>query len=143
MMDESLFDRYPFTVVVSTDFIKSAARRDEFLRTTAPTWSSSTRPTPPCPTASGRTGSRTQRYDLLRRLAADPDRHLVLVTATPHSGKEEGFRNLLGLLDPALADVDLEQRRRPRAARPALRAAPPRRHPPLPRRGHRRSPATG
>jgi superfamily II DNA or RNA helicase len=30
------------------------------------------------------------------------------VTATPHSGKEEGFRNLLGLLDPALATVNLD-----------------------------------
>jgi hypothetical protein len=33
-------------------------------------------------------------------LAADRDRHLLLVTATPHSGIEESFRSLLGLLDP-------------------------------------------
>ena len=53
--------------------------------------------------------ARTQRYDLVRDLAADKTRHLVLVTATPHSGKEESFRNLLGLLDPSLETVDLEQ----------------------------------
>ncbi|MGH9115070.1 MAG: helicase-related protein, partial [Acidimicrobiales bacterium] len=51
---------------------------------------------------------RTQRYDLLRAVAADQDRHLILVTATPHSGKEDGFRNLLGLLDPTLAEVNLD-----------------------------------
>lgn len=43
----------------------------------------------------------------MRRLAADTGRHLLLVTATPHSGKEEGFRNLIGLLDPELANLDL------------------------------------
>lgn len=42
-----------------------------------------------------------QRYDLVRALAADGRRHLLLVTATPHSGIEESFRSLLGLLDPA------------------------------------------
>ena len=98
-LDESLFDRYPF-VVVSTDFIKSERRRDEFRRT--------------CPElvivdeahtcASGWEGrGRHQRYDLLRALAADEGRHLLLVTATPHSGNEAAFRSLLTLLDPEFA----------------------------------------
>lgn len=39
-----------------------------------------------------------QRHRLLRELAADPRRHLLLVTATPHSGIEESYRSLLGLL---------------------------------------------
>jgi len=45
-------------------------------------------------------GGRQQRYELLRGLAADRQRHLVLLTATPHSGDKEAFDNLLGLLDP-------------------------------------------
>uniref|UniRef100_UPI0018DD8093 hypothetical protein n=1 Tax=Sedimentibacter sp. B4 TaxID=304766 RepID=UPI0018DD8093 len=31
------------------------------------------------------------------------------VTATPHSGKDETFRNLIGLLDEGLHDINLEQ----------------------------------
>lgn len=54
-------------------------------------------------------GSQNQlRYELLRRVAADESRHLLLVTATPHSGKESAFRNLLGLVKPDLAAVSLE-----------------------------------
>ena len=107
LMNESLFQKYPY-VVVSTDFIKSDLRRAEFLNQ--------------CPelvivdeahtsvsddTQVGRRSTH-QRYELLRALAKDPKRHLILVTATPHSGKEEGFRNLLGLLDASLSTVDLE-----------------------------------
>ncbi len=102
--DEWIFDRYPYTVV-STDFIKSPRHRDLFIQG--------------CPdlvivdeahgcVADGSSSrARTLRYDLVRRLAAEVKRHLLLVTATPHSGKEEGFRNLIGLLDPALATLDL------------------------------------
>jgi superfamily II DNA or RNA helicase len=105
-MDESLFSRHPVTVV-STDFIKSVTRRDEFLRT-APDLVIVDEAHTAVSDGSNRTGQRTQRHDLMRHLATDPTRHLVLVTATPHSGQEQGFRNLLELLDPALADVDLE-----------------------------------
>ncbi|MGH9766086.1 MAG: helicase-related protein, partial [Blastocatellia bacterium] len=104
-MNESLFDRYPF-VVVSTDFIKSDRRRDEFRRacpefvivdeahTCAYGWE-------------GR-GGRHQRYDLLKAVAANQQRHLVLVTATPHSGNETAFRSLLTLLNPEFASLPEE-----------------------------------
>ncbi|WP_186629409.1 helicase-related protein [Rhodococcus sp. BP22] len=105
---ESIFERYPITVV-STDFIKNSRRRHEFLRTCPDLVIVDEVHT--CVAASGLGGAgRTQRYDLMRDLSRDPRRHLVLVSATPHSGKEEAFRNLLGLLDPSLETVSLEHR---------------------------------
>ncbi|ORW17059.1 helicase [Mycolicibacter nonchromogenicus] len=106
---ESIFERYPITVI-STDFIKSTRRRHEFLRTCPDLVIVDEVHT--CVADSTSSGSgRTQRYELMRDLAADRSRHLILASATPHSGKEEAFRNLLGLLDPQLATVDLEDRR--------------------------------
>lgn len=101
-MNQSVFDRFPY-VIVSTDFIKSDRHRDDFVRD--------------CPelvivdeahtcarTGDGR-GTRHQRHQLARQLASDPNRHLLLVTATPHSGNEEAFRSLLSLLDPAFTNL--------------------------------------
>jgi hypothetical protein len=102
---ENLFEHYPFTVV-SMDYIKSDQRRDDFLRT--------------CPefvivdeahtcAHAGRVGSsQHQRHLLLRKLAEKDDRHLVLVTATPHSGNEDAFRSLLTILDPAFSHLPAE-----------------------------------
>ena len=59
----------------------------------------------------------------------DQSRHLLLVTATPHSGKDESFRRLIGLLDPAWPTVDLAADAGPPPPGRLLRAAPPRRHP--------------
>lgn len=105
MLYESLFDRYPY-VIVSTDFIKSDRRRHDFLLR--------------CPElvivdeahncvagASVGQRSRHQRYELLRDLAADSTRHLVLATATPHSGDDAAFANLIGLCNAELATADL------------------------------------
>jgi len=93
-LGQSLFDLHPF-VIVSMDFIKSDKRRDEFLRT--------------CPelvivdeahtTARAEGRGRHQRYQLVSGLAQNPNRHIVLVTATPHNGKEDAFRSLLVLLN--------------------------------------------
>lgn len=116
MMNESLFDRYPY-VVVSTDFIKSDAHRSEFLNHCPDLVIVDEAHTAVSDGAVG-TRQRHRRHELLRDLARDPKRHLLLVTATPHSGKEEGFRNLLELLDPELPTLDLEQTRgRERLAR--------------------------
>ncbi|GCA99078.1 ATP-dependent helicase HepA [Mycolicibacterium sp. NCC-Tsukiji] len=108
---ESLFDRYRH-VVVSTDFIKSHRRRHEFLRTCPDLVIVDEVHT--CVAAAGLSGSgRTQRYDLIRELANDANRHLILVSATPHSGQDEAFENLIRLLDKdfRLHALDLAQGR--------------------------------
>jgi len=116
LMNQSLFDRYPL-VIVSTDFIKSSRRRDDFVRACPELVIVDEAHT--CVDAGG-TGRRAsqQRHVLLQALAADRERHLILVTATPHSGKEEAFRSLLSLLDLALSslppDLSGDARRRDR-----------------------------
>jgi superfamily II DNA or RNA helicase len=89
---ESIFTTYPHTVV-SLDYIKSERRRDEFLRA--------------CPelvivdeahTCAASGPGRHQRYELLKGLVERSSRHLVMLTATPHSGDEDAYFRLLGLL---------------------------------------------
>ncbi|MDI6817044.1 MAG: helicase-related protein [Actinomycetota bacterium] len=94
---ESLFEHYDY-VIVSTDFIKSDRRRDEFLRTCPELVIVDEAHT--CAFAAEGRGGKHQRHQLVAGIAADPDKHVILVTATPHSGKEEAFRSLLAFLSP-------------------------------------------
>jgi superfamily II DNA or RNA helicase len=96
---ESVFSAFPHTVV-SLDYIKSDKRRADFNRA--------------CPdfvivdeahTCAATGPGRHQRYELLRDLAAEPTRHLVLLTATPHSGDDDAFYRLLGLLNPEFRTI--------------------------------------
>lgn len=91
----SVFDRHRFTVV-STDFIKSPRRAEDFIHK-CPEFVIVDE-AHGCTLADGLGRGRQQRFELLQRIAQDQDRHLLLVTATPHSGKEEAFRSLLSLL---------------------------------------------
>ena len=101
----SVFDRHPFTVV-STDFIKAPRRAEDFaLRCPELVIVDEAHG---CTLAGGVGRGRQQRHDLLRRVTADPTRHVVLVTATPHSGNEDAFRSLLALLDDDFADLPVE-----------------------------------
>ena len=99
---ESIYQRYRY-IIVSTDFIKSTRHRSDFLRE--------------CPelvivdeahacTLSGGVGrSRQARFELIREVSQSADRHLILVTATPHSGNEDAFRSLLSLIDAKFGDL--------------------------------------
>jgi hypothetical protein len=106
LQGEALFEKYPH-LVVSTDFIKRPGLREMFWRDCPDLVIVDEAHTCVADGAGGR--SRMLRHELLTGLAKRRDRHLLLVTATPHSGKEEGFRNLLRLLDPALGDVNREE----------------------------------
>ena len=101
---ESIFERHPVTVV-SLDYIKARRRRDEYVQT-APNLVIVDE-AHLCAKDPSNT-SKHLRHELLTGLADGADRHLLLVTATPHSGKEGAFRSLVGLLHPDLADVDPE-----------------------------------
>lgn len=90
----SLFDHYP-VVVVSLDYIKSERHREHFLAIA-----------PECVivdeahTCATSGPGKQLRFALLQRLVQDDNRHLIMLTATPHSGDETAFYNLLSLLDP-------------------------------------------
>src|ERR1022692_3721010 len=105
LQGETLFDRHKH-IVISTDFIKRPGLREMFWHGCPDLLIVDEAHT--CVTDGTGGRSRMLRHELVTRLAADESRHLLLVTATPHSGKDEGFRNLLALLDPGLADVNLE-----------------------------------
>ena len=102
---ESVFDRLEATVV-SMDFIKSDARRDEFIHKAPELVIVDEAHT--CTDASAGRGSRHQRNRLVRDLAADTNRHMIFVTATPHSGKDEAFGELLSFLDPRFRAFAIE-----------------------------------
>lgn len=97
-----LFDQHPI-VVVSLDYIKSERHREHFLAIA-----------PECivvdeaHTCASSGQGRQLRFELLQRLAADEARHLLLLTATPHSGDEAAFYNLLSLLRTEFATLQSE-----------------------------------
>src|SRR5262249_36546981 len=93
----TLFDAHPYTVV-SLDYSKAERRRDSFARSCPPLVV-----VDEAHACVGTHQSRQQRFELLKRLAADKERHLILLTATPHSGDEAAFDRLLSLLDDGFA----------------------------------------
>jgi superfamily II DNA or RNA helicase len=103
--DHSIFGYYPY-IVVSVDYAKSESHRPNFLLH--------------CPEfvivdeahgaaePSGKARSQQQRHELLHKVAKDPNRHLILLTATPHSGVEASFLSLLGLIQPDFSSLNLQ-----------------------------------
>jgi superfamily II DNA or RNA helicase len=107
---KSIYEHFPIQVI-SIDWVKSDRNKHQFLQF--------------CPemvivdeahgAAEASSHSQQERHQLLQAVAQDAHRHLILLTATPHSGIEEAFRSLLGLLRPEfhqwnISDLDEQQR---------------------------------
>lgn len=90
--------------MVSIDFVKRDRNRHQFLLH--------------CPdliivdeahgaaAANANNAAQQQRHHLVHEIARTKDRHLILLTATPHSGVESAFRSLLALLQPQFVQWD-------------------------------------
>jgi superfamily II DNA or RNA helicase len=101
---QSIYQYYPIQIA-SIDFLKTARNRHQFLLY--------------CPdfvivdeahgAANATQGNQAQqqRHELLRDIAANKDRHLVLLTATPHSGIEAAFQSMLSLVQPQFGEWDI------------------------------------
>ncbi len=98
----SIYEHFPVQVA-SIDFVKTDRNQHQFVQF--------------CPDlvivdeahgAAAALGRRQQeRHALLCKLAKDQRRHLILLTATPHSGIEDAFRSLLGLVCPKFAEWNI------------------------------------
>jgi len=102
--DVSVYDYYPFQII-SIDYIKGESRRDVFLQQCPEMVVVDEAHS--CAKPSGASSSQQLRHHLLHRLAQKPNQHLVMLTATPHSGKAEEFQSLLGLLKPEFEPMDI------------------------------------
>jgi superfamily II DNA or RNA helicase len=99
----SIYQYYPVQVA-SIDFLKTDRNRAQFLLD--------------CPefvivdeahgaaASSDKNQGQQKRHQLVREIAKNENRHLILVSATPHSGVEAAFRSLLSLLRDEFAGWD-------------------------------------
>lgn len=102
--DTSVYDYYPYQVI-SIDFIKSDARRNVFIQQCPELVIVDEVHT--CARPSGASLTQQQRHDLVRQIAAKDNQQVVLLTATPHSGKPQEFQSLLGMLHRDFEEIDL------------------------------------
>ncbi|MFA5944660.1 MAG: DEAD/DEAH box helicase [Candidatus Thermoplasmatota archaeon] len=96
---ESPFKRHP-VMVASIELVKQDGRRETFLQH-APNFII----VDEAHACTAATDEKQLRYKVIEQLSRDRARHLVLVTATPHTGKEDAFGRMVGLLDPDLQRI--------------------------------------
>jgi len=103
--DSHIFSYYQH-IIVSLDYVKSERRRAVFLTHCPDLVIVDEAHT--CTNSQAHKATGQQRYELIKALAEKATRHLLLLTATPHSGIEAAFLSLLGLLDPKFEQFNLE-----------------------------------
>jgi len=110
----SIWQYYPYQVI-SVDYVKSESRWRTFVDQAPELIIVDEVHT--CARPEGAQESQQQRHALIAALAKDRARHMIFLTATPHSGKDAEFQSLLGLLDPEyegwnLGTVGVAERKR-------------------------------
>jgi superfamily II DNA or RNA helicase len=102
--DTSVYQYYPFQVL-SIDYIKQDSRKATFINECPELVIVDEVHT--CARPQGAAASQQQRHSLIKSIAAKPGQHLIMLSATPPSGKPEEFGSLIGLLDPSFENLDV------------------------------------
>ncbi len=102
--DESVYDYYKYQII-SIDYIKSDQRRQVFIQQCPEMIIVDEAHTATKPAGASR--SQQQRYNLIYEISQKKNQNLILLTATPHSGKQEEFQSLLGLLNHEYENIDV------------------------------------
>lgn len=101
---ENIFRAFPFQII-SIDYIKSGNKRQVFIDHCPELIMVDEAHT--CAKPAGANNSQQLRYHLLNDISKKAKQHLVLLTATPHSGKQAEFQSLIGLLKPEFEKIDV------------------------------------
>ncbi|MEH1907422.1 helicase-related protein [Nostoc sp.] len=102
--NDSVFSYYRH-LIVSLDYAKAERRRASFITHCPDLVIVDEAHT--CARPNKTTTSQQQRHQLITEIAQKQEQHLLLLTATPHSGIEESFLSLLGLLKPEFEHFNL------------------------------------
>lgn len=113
----NVFNYYPYQVV-SIDFVKNgSAKMPAFLKDVPDLVIVDEAHTCTKNLDFKKAGQSQQRYELLEKIAKNDQQNLLLLTATPHSGKDGEFKSLLGLVNPEFetydfADLETSEKRK-------------------------------
>lgn len=104
LKDESIFKAYPYQVV-SIDFIKSDSNKYKFINDCPELVIVDEAHS--CARPEGASTNQQQRHSLVKEISLRKNQHLIMLTATPHSGKTSEFQSLLGLLNHEYESFDI------------------------------------
>ncbi|MBK9733200.1 MAG: DEAD/DEAH box helicase [Chitinophagaceae bacterium] len=113
----NVFNYYPYQVV-SIDYVKNgSAKMPAFLKDVPDLVIVDEAHTCTKNLDFKKTGQSQQRYELLEKISKNDLQHLLLLTATPHSGKDGEFKSLLGLVNAEFetydfADLETSEKRK-------------------------------
>jgi SNF2 family DNA or RNA helicase len=112
----NVFNYYPYQVV-SIDYAKGDKKRPIFIKDAPDLIIVDEAHTCTKNLDHQKSSQKQQRYELLEQLAKKDGQHFVMLTATPHSGKDGEFQSLLGLLNPEferyqLYDLTVSEKRK-------------------------------
>ncbi|MBU1086180.1 MAG: DEAD/DEAH box helicase [Candidatus Omnitrophica bacterium] len=102
--DRSVFDYYPYQII-SIDYIKTENRKAVFVQECPELIIVDEAHT--CSKSSVTSSIQQQRYSLINDISRKKDQNIILLTATPHSGKSEQFNSLLSLIKAEYATLDI------------------------------------
>jgi superfamily II DNA or RNA helicase len=103
---QNVYEHHPF-FVASIDFVKTDRHWPLFVHACPDLVIVDEAHT--CAKPPGQNVGQQQRHALMTKLAEKAGRHIIMLTATPHSGHDEQFQSILGLIAPEFGRMSVAE----------------------------------